>query len=75
MRASRAAYGREWDDAVFEEAKAALVQDGCVDFGVLDEEMQRTIIRAVKNDPTLINVKLGESSAAVAANRTVAETA
>ncbi|MFA7256383.1 MAG: hypothetical protein WC047_02265 [Kiritimatiellales bacterium] len=75
MRAAREAYGREWNDGILEEAKAALVQDGCVDFGILDEEMQRTIIRAVKTDPSLLSFSLGNSFAAVAANRTVTETA
>jgi hypothetical protein len=75
LRASREAYGREWNDGIFEEAKSALVQDGCVDFGILDETMQRTILRAVKADPALLDFSLGDSSAAVAANRTVAETA
>lgn len=75
LRASHEAYGREWNDTVFEEAKAALIQDGCVDFGILDEEMQRTIIRAVKRDPSLIHVQLGDSSAAAEKNRTVTETA
>jgi hypothetical protein len=75
LRASREAYGREWSDVIFEEAKAELVQDDMVDFGVLDEEMQRTIIRAVNADPLLLDFKLGDSSAAVATNRTVAETA
>jgi hypothetical protein len=75
LRASHEAYGRDWSDAIFEKAKAALVQDGCVDFGILDETMQRTIIRVVKNDPMLIDLKLGDSSVSVASNRTVTETA
>jgi hypothetical protein len=75
LRASREAYGRAWNDELLEEAKAALVQDGCVDFGILDETMQRTIIRAVKNDPSLIAAMLGDSKPVVTKNRTVAETA
>jgi glycosyltransferase involved in cell wall biosynthesis len=75
LRTSREAYGRAWCDVVFEEAKSALVQDGCADFGILDEEMQRTIIRAVKNDPSLLGFSLGNSSAVVETNRTVTETA
>jgi glycosyltransferase involved in cell wall biosynthesis len=75
LRASREAYGRAWCDAVFEEAKNALVQDGCADFGILNEKMQRTIIRAVKNDPSLLGFSLGNSSAVVETNRTVTETA
>ena len=75
MRASRAAYDREWSDPVFEQAKTALVKDGCVDFGILNEEMQRTIIRAVKADPSMISARLGDSSAAIPGNHQVAETA
>lgn len=75
MRASYEAYGRTWNNAVFEEAKAALVQDGTVDFGILDEKLQRTIIREVKKTPSLILTKPGDSSSAVENNRQVAETA
>jgi hypothetical protein len=75
LRASREAYGREWNDSIFEEAKAALVQNGTVDFGILDETMQRTIIRAVKADPSLIAATPGDSSSAVENNRKTAEAA
>jgi hypothetical protein len=75
LRASREAYGREWNDGILEEAKTTLVKDGTVDFGILDEEMQRTIIRAVKNDPALLNVSLGDSAPLITKNRTVTETA
>ena len=74
LRAAYEAYGREWHDALFEEARAELVQDGQVDFGILDEEMQRTIIRAVKADPSLIDLSL-QISEAVETNRQVAERA
>jgi glycosyltransferase involved in cell wall biosynthesis len=74
LRASREAYGREWSNERFEEAKAVLVQNGCVDFGILNEEMQRTIIRAVKADPSQLDFTL-KNSAAVEANRHVVETA
>lgn len=75
LRASREAYGREWHDSILEEANAALVKDGCVDFGILDEEMQRTVIRAVKKDPALIPAALGDSSPVVKNNQAVAERA
>lgn len=75
LRASRNAYGREWNDSVLDEARAALVQDGCIDFGILDEEMQRTIIRAVQNDPSLISAALGDSSPVVKNNHAVVERA
>ena len=76
MRASFEAYGREWCSEVFEEAQAKLVQDGSVDFGILDEELQRTIIRAVKEDPSIFGDSLGDaSSVAVENNRAVVQTA
>lgn len=75
MSAACEAYGREWSAGRFEEARTALVQDGTVDFGILDEELQRTIIRAVKKDPSIFGGGLGDSSAMVANNRSVVEEA
>ncbi len=60
---------------MLEEAQAELIQDGSVDFGILDEEMQRTVIRAAKQDPSLISATLGDSSGSVENNRKTAETA
>lgn len=74
LRASRAAYGRDWSPALFEAAQAALVQNGCVDFGILNEEMQRTIIRAVRADPSCLSHSL-QNSTAVEPNRRAVETA
>jgi hypothetical protein len=74
LRAAYEAYGRDWSNRVLDEAKTALVQDGCVDFGILDEEMQRTVIRAVKNDPSLIVATLGDSSTVIEHNRRITET-
>ena len=45
MRTSYEAYSRTWSDSLLEEAKGELVVDGCIDFGVLDEELQRNVIR------------------------------
>jgi len=75
LRASLDAYGRPWSDTRLREAEAALIQNGCVDFGVLDEAMQRTVIRAVQKDPDLLGMELGDSSAALEQNRKTAETA
>ncbi len=73
MRASTGAYGREWTPEVFEAAQTRLVQDGTVDFGILDEEMQRTVIRAVKADPSIFTAGLGDSSAMIGNNKRVVE--
>jgi hypothetical protein len=73
MRADGVAYGRAWSDERFEAARTALVQDGTVDFGMLDEELQRVIIRAAKEDPSLFDNILGDASAQVAPNRAVVE--
>jgi len=75
MRAAAEAYGIEWTDERFEQAQSELVENGTVDFGILDEELQRVIIRAVKNDPSMFGDGLGDSSAQVAHNRNVVETA
>lgn len=75
MRTSFEAYGREWSDGLFEAAQAKLVQDGTVDFGILDEELQRTVIRAVKEDSSIFGDGLGDASAAVENNRRVVEKA
>ncbi len=75
MRASCEAYGHEWSDERFEAAKLELVQDGTVDFGILDEELQRIIIRAAKEDPSMFGDGLGDASAQVAHNRAVVEEA
>jgi len=75
MRASCEAYGRPWSAAVLEEARAAMVQKGMVDFGILDEELQRTVIRKVKDNPSLMDTVLENSTDAVENNRKVVETA
>lgn len=75
MHAAAEAYGIEWTDEQFRIAQTELVDNGTVDFGILDEELQREIIRAVKKDPSLFGDGLGDASAQVAHNRAVVETA
>ena len=69
MRASTEAYGREWSPENFAEAQTQLVRDGTVDFGILNEEMQRTIIRAVHTNPSIFSADLGDSSATIEPNK------
>lgn len=75
LRATYESYRRPWNDRVFNEAKNELIQEGCVDFGLLDEDMQRTLIRAAREHPDLIQQPLGDSSEAVESNRKIVETA
>jgi glycosyltransferase involved in cell wall biosynthesis len=51
MKQSYAAYSMDWKNEYFEEAKAALVIDGKVDFGILDEPLQRNVIRHLVENP------------------------
>ncbi|VGO12726.1 Mannosylglucosyl-3-phosphoglycerate synthase [Pontiella desulfatans] len=51
MRASAEAYSKMWVPETLDEAKAALVIDGKVDFGVLDEELQQNVIRHLVAHP------------------------
>ncbi len=51
MKQSYAAYAKAWRPTYFERAKAALVHDGKVDFGILDEELQRKVIRHLVECP------------------------
>ena len=71
IRASTEAYSREWHPDLFKTAQTQLVCDGAVDFGILDEKMQRTIIRAVKADPSIFAADLGDASATVEHNQRV----
>jgi len=73
MRASCEAYGREWQPELLEKAHTQLVQNGTVDFGILDEEMQRTLIRAVHADPSIFPAELGDSSPMIQQNKQAAE--
>ncbi len=51
MKKSYAAYSKDWKNEYFEQAKAALVSSGKVDFGILDEELQRNVIRHLAKNP------------------------
>jgi glycosyltransferase involved in cell wall biosynthesis len=51
MKASYASYSRVWDDRYFEKAQSALIIDGMVDFGILDEQLQRNVIRHLIEHP------------------------
>ncbi|MEA2068591.1 MAG: glycosyltransferase, partial [Verrucomicrobiota bacterium] len=51
MKQSYASYSKAWKPAYFEQAKAVLVVDGKVDFGILDEELQRNAIRHLVEHP------------------------
>ncbi|HKL20856.1 MAG TPA: hypothetical protein VJ904_03575, partial [Tichowtungia sp.] len=59
----------------FETAQRELAGDGTVDFGILDEDLQRVIIRAVKENLSMFSDGLGDASAQIAHNREVVETA
>jgi glycosyltransferase involved in cell wall biosynthesis len=51
MRKSYEAYSKVWKPEYLEEAKAALIVDGKVDFGILDEALQRNVIRHLAENP------------------------
>ncbi|MCF7849978.1 MAG: hypothetical protein K9M45_14085 [Kiritimatiellales bacterium] len=51
MQTSYAAYSKPWNPDYFEQAKAALVVDGKVDFGILSEPLQRRVIRHIAENP------------------------
>ncbi len=51
MRRSYAAYSKAWNPAYFEEAKSALIYDGKIDFGILNEPLQRNVIRHLADNP------------------------
>lgn len=75
LRAAYEAYGRPWTADSFENARAALVKDGTVDFGILDEDLQRDIIRAAKETPEMFSGGLGDSTAQIPGNRRVVQEA
>ena len=75
LRDAHEAYGKPWTHQSFEDARRILVLDGTVDFGILNEEQQRTIIRAAKENPDIFSGGLGDAAAQVAGNRRVVEEA
>ncbi len=52
MKKSYGSYSKDWKPQSFEKAKALLVIDGKVDFGILDEELQRNVIRHLVKNPS-----------------------
>lgn len=51
MKHSYAAYAKPWQNEYLEQAKVALVIDGKVDFGILDEPLQRNVIQHLVDNP------------------------
>lgn len=51
MKNSYAAYAKDWTPEIFEAAKRLLVADGKIDFGILNEELQRNVIRHLAEYP------------------------
>lgn len=51
MKQSYAAYSKPWKNEYLEQAKVELVMDGKVDFGILDETLQRNVIRHLVDNP------------------------
>ncbi len=51
MKLTYDSYARTWDAEYLEQAKAALVVDGHVDFGILDEPLQRNVIAHLAKHP------------------------
>jgi glycosyltransferase involved in cell wall biosynthesis len=51
MKQSYTAYAKAWQPTDFERAKEVLVHEGKVDFGMLDEELQRKVIRHLVECP------------------------
>ncbi len=51
MHETAAAYSKPWNPAMLDDAKSALVKNGTVDFGILDEELQRKVIRHLVDHP------------------------
>jgi len=74
LRTSQKAYGRPWNDSILEEARTALIQKDTVDFRILDEEMQREIIRRVQKKPENLTTSLNPGSSAVEHNQDVVKT-
>ncbi|VGO19426.1 glycosyltransferase family 4 protein [Pontiella sulfatireligans] len=76
MKQSYVAYSKEWKNEYFEDAKSTLVVDGQVDFGILDEALQRNVIRHLaenlKDRKTLPPFHPSTTSSLIELNRQVA---
>ncbi len=51
MEQSYASYDKAWTPAILEDAKQTLVVNGKVDFGILNEDLQRNVIRHLAQHP------------------------
>lgn len=51
MKQSYIAYAKPFSEALFDEAKQRLIINGKVDFGILDEALQRNVIRHLAEHP------------------------
>lgn len=74
LRSNLESYNRPYSHACFEQATAALVGADGVDFGILDEELQRAVVRAARRDPRPFPHRLQSTASLVQRNRAVAET-
>lgn len=77
MRASYAAYSRDWDDQLVEQAMEALLQNGTVDFGLLSETLQRKVLQHLADKPEdralLPTLNLAINPEQIEQNRSVVE--
>ena len=77
MKRSYAAYSKDWIPDYFEQAKTELVSDGKVDFGILDEELQRNVIRHLAKNPAdrrlLPAFNLSTNETLIEKNRTIVQ--
>lgn len=77
MKTSYTAYSKAWDPTYFEQAKAAMVVDGKVDFGMLDETLQRNVIRHLSEYPNdraaLPKLELTAGEELIAHNRSIVQ--
>ncbi len=51
MQQSYASYSKAWKPEYFEQARAAMIVNSKVDFGILNEELQRNVIRHLVKHP------------------------
>lgn len=76
LKRSYAAYAKEWDPVYFEQALDALVVGGKVDFGILDETLQRNVIHHLAAHPAaraqLPAFEIPDDEGLIARNREIA---
>ncbi|MDZ8117677.1 hypothetical protein [Pontiella agarivorans] len=77
MREMYTAYSKPWNPAILAEAESALVKNGTVDFGILDEALQRNVIRHLAAHPEdrkqLPPLPLTPAAGVIEINRSIAE--